>query len=419
MALNKDLKFETIKKIAETSFKVKNLKRKGGQISDLDSTSPPSVFIGSGLKYPNVNVGILSPLQRDEDAWIYDAEKYWAQNNFSIQNVMGLRQGLLNSRFKTNVKAAKDSGQSLSGKGNKKFLDIAKQIALSSRPVDMEIHLNNRVNTDNKRDRILKPSGFRGSLKQARLTSNVKIPRKIDKVVNDELKSTDAMELLYKSKVNEYALNKIFSIGVLGLKKQKKFVPTRWSITATDDTLGKHLLKKIRDYRWIENYEIFYGEFLGNQYLVMLIPNAWSYELFELYYPGSSWNPSDAMKAATDLEWFSGRTTYAQQTSGGYYAARLPILEYLDRIQRQASVLVIRLETPSYWAGLGVWVVRESVRKALSNESCPKKFSNRKEFIESCKKISSIKYDFDAETIFKRSQLLKHTREQKNLNKWF
>lgn len=419
MTLNNNLKFETIKKIAETNFKIKQLKREKGKISEFDSTSPPSVFIGSGLKYPQVNVGILSPLQRDNDAWIYDAEKYWANNDFSIQNVMGLRQGLLNSRFKTNVKSAKDSNQNLSGKGNKKFLEIAKQIALSSRPVDMEINLKKRVNTDNRRDRILKPSGFKGSLKQARVTGNVKIPRKIDKVVNDEMKSTDALNVLYKSRVDEYALNKILSIGVLGLKKQKRFVPTRWSITATDDTLGKYLLNKIRNYKWIENHEVFYGEFLGNQYLIMLFPNAWSYELFELYYPGSSWNPSDAMKASTDLEWFSGRKTYAQQTSGGYYATRLPILEYLDRIKKQASVLVIRLETPSYWAGLGVWVVRESVRKALANTECPKKFSDRNEFLSSCKKISKIKYDFAAEVIFQRSQLLRYVNEQKNLRKWF
>ena len=57
---------EPLKKIAETSFKIKDL----SQISRIDSISPPSVFIGSKLKYPLVNVGILSPLERDDPrAW--------------------------------------------------------------------------------------------------------------------------------------------------------------------------------------------------------------------------------------------------------------------------------------------------------------------------------------------------------------
>ena len=65
------IKFETIAKIATANFKFKNLKN----VSKLDSNSPPSVFIGSKLKYPLVNVGILSPLERDENAWVYDDSK--------------------------------------------------------------------------------------------------------------------------------------------------------------------------------------------------------------------------------------------------------------------------------------------------------------------------------------------------------
>ena len=187
--------------------------------------------------------------------------------------------------------------------------------------------------------------------------------------MNDEIKASEGIEYLYKNDFSEYVLSKILSVGVLGLKKNKRLVPTRWSITATDDIIGKTLLKEIKGYKWLENFELFFGEFLGNQYLILLFPNIWSYELFELYTPGSSWNPSNEIKASTDIEWFSGRKDYAFSTAGGYYATRLPILEYLNKIKRQASALVIRIETPSYWAALGVWVVRESVKKAL------KKFS--------------------------------------------
>ena len=155
---------------------------------------------------------------------------------------------------------------------------------------------------------------------------------------------------------------------------------------------------------------------MGNQYLILLFPNVWSYELFELYYPGSSWNPSNEMKASTDFESFSGRKTYASATAGGYYATRLPILEYLNKIKRQASVLVIRLETPSYWAALGVWVVRQSVRKALQTGM---KFDGRDELLDAAKKIAKVKYDFDNSGILNRSKLLRQIKEERRLGEWF
>ena len=399
-----DIKFEVVKKIAETNFKFRDFK----EISRLDSNSPPSVFVGSRLKYPLVNVGILSPLDRDENAWVYDDARYWAEHDFQIQDVIRLRDSLLNSRFQSRVQDSRL---------NKKFVQIAQEIAVASKPVDVEIELENRLRFDRKKDRVLTPHGMRAGLKKARITSNIKIHRKLDRVMNDEIKAAEGIELLYKNDFDEYALSKILSVGVFGLKKNKRLVPTRWSITATDDTIGKRLLKNVRDYRWVEDYELFFGEFMGNCYLILLFPNVFGYELFELYFPGSSWNPSNSIKASTDYESYSGRKTYASNTAGGYYATRLPILEYLNNIKRQASVLAIRLETPSYWAALGVWVVRESVRKALNRGKI--KFDSRKELIECAKKIGNNKFKFNVSDILKKSRLLEQIKFQTNLRKWF
>ncbi len=400
----KDIKFEVVDKTSQLRMKARDL----GRISKFESISPPSVFVGSKLKYPNVNVGILSPIDRVDDAGIFDDMQMWARENFSISDVLKLRESLLNSRFKSKVSDIRF---------NNRFTEIAKSIAIASKPVDVEIELKNHLNFGKKVDRVLTPHGMNANLKNAKVTSNVKIDKKVDRVMNDEIKATEGLNYLYQSGINEYSLSKILSVGVMGMRKDKKMVPTRWSITATDDTLAKNLLKEVRDYKWLENHELFFGEFMGNQYLILLFPNVWSFELFELYYPGSSWNPGTEMKASTDSEGFLGRTKYATNCVGGYYAARLPIVEYLKSIQRQAGVLAIRLETPSYWAALGVWVVRESVRKALDNGVM--KFNSREELLESCKKIGKIKFDFDSQLIFDRSKLVKMYGVQKNLREWF
>jgi len=399
-----NLKFEVIKKIAETRFKYKDLEK----ISNLYSNSPPSVFIGSKLKYPLVNVGILSPLDKDENAWMYDDARYWADNNFNINEVVKLRDSLINSRFQSKV---------TDSKSNNKFTQIAQEIALASKPVDIEIKLKEKLNVGREKDKITIPHGMSANVKEAKITSNVKIDRNIDKVVNDDIKASEGIEYLYANNFNEYTLSKILSVGVLGLKKDRKLVPTRWSITATDDILGKKLIEEVKGYKWIENHELFFGEFMGNCYLIMLFPNFWSYELFELYLPGSSWNPSNEIKVSTDYENYSGRNNYASATAGGYYATRLPILEYLNKIKRQASILVIRIETPSYWTALGVWVVRESVRKALSNRKL--EFNSLEELEESSRKVGMIKFGFDNLTVLKQSKLLLQIKTQTNLVKWF
>jgi hypothetical protein len=400
--MTNDIKFEAIKKIADVGFKIKDF----SNISRVDSISPPSVFIGSKLKYPLVNVGILSPLNKDENSWLYDDAKYWAENNLNIEEVLGLRNGLLNSRFQAKVSDIRL---------NKKFVEVAKNIAISSKQVDIEIELKNRLIVGREKDKVLTPHGMQAGLKSVEITGNLKVDTKVDKVMNDDLKASEAMEFLYKNDFNEYTLSKILSVGVMGLEKNKRLVPTRWSITATDDILGKQLLKNVKNYPWIENHELFYGEFLGNQYILLMFPSVWSYELFELYLPHSSWNPGNEIKASTDMEGYSGRKEYAFDTAGGYYASRFAIIEYLNSIKKQAGVLAIRIETPSYWAALGVWVVRESVKKALKNRM---KFPSREELVESVKKIGKIKYDFNFADILAKSKLLQERKEQKNLGEF-
>ena len=398
-----NIKFEVIKKIGETNFKVKNF----SNIYQLDSTSPPSIFIGSKLPYPLVNVGILSPLERDENAWLYDDAKFWTENNFSISDVTKIRESLLNSRFRSNVKDSRL---------NKKFLGIAQEIAMASKPVDVEIELKKGLDFEKQKDKVLTPHGMHAGLKKAKITSNVKIHRKVEKMTSGEYKASEGIKYLYKSNFNEYTLSKILSVGVLGLQQNKKLVPTRWSITATDDTIGKMLIEKVKENKMIENHELLFGEFMGNQYLVLLFPNVFSFELFELYLPGSSWNPSLGIKASTDFESYFGRKEYASSTAGGYYATRLSVLEYLNRIKRQACALVVRIETPSYWAALGVWVVRESVRKALQKKM---EFNSREELMNAAKQIGKVKFNFDPTTILKRSRILNEVLAQTRLANWF
>lgn len=408
------IKFGKVDKIARTDFKTRNIKR----FSKFETISPPSIFIGSKLRYPLVNVGIMSPLGEFSDASVYDDCKRWAQDDFSVTDVIRLRTGLLNSRFRSEVTDVRR---------NNKFLDVARDIALAAKPVDVEIELANRISSRMGRDQVLTPHGLNAGLKAVRVTSNVKIEKVVDRVTNDEIKSVEGMSVLYKNGIDEYSVSKILSVGVMGLSKDKKMVPTRWSITATDDTLSKEILTRVRSYPEIVDYELHFGEFMGNQYLILLFPDVFHFELFEFYYPGSSWNPGTDFKASHDYEGFRGRTSYAENCVGGYYATRFPVVEYLDKIKRQAGVLAIRLETPGYWAALGVWVVRESVRRTMNfpnvqDTKCgvrrTLKFGDYEEFLEGVRQVGRIKFDFDAKIVYCKSWYLKEKKGQRKLREY-
>jgi len=364
----------------------------------------PAPFIGR-FDYPNVNVGILSPPEIKEDVWLYDSPQFWANQNFSIPQVIDLRSSLVNSRIKSNIK------------DHNKILEIGQEIGMSSRPVDVEINLEQRPRFRINNDALLAPTGPNARLKNVRITENPKIHKKVDKVVSDtDLKANDAILDLYGSGFDENFLSKLLSVGTVGLKYNRKLVPTRWSITATDDLISKSLIDEIKQFSE-SDYQAFFGSYLGNYYLIMLFPEPWGFELFETYLPKASFNISDEIQYTTDYESYDGRKCYAENCGGGYYACKLPVLEKLKNLKRQASVLVIRMITGEYAVPLGVWVCREATRKSLSSK--PIGFSDKSLMLNYAKILVKKKFGHDISNILEESILLRNLKNQKKLASFF
>jgi hypothetical protein len=149
--------------------------------------------------------------------------------------------------------------------------------------------------------------------------------------------------------------------GLLG--KRRKFVPTRWAITAVDDTLSNGLKKEIARFAPLEEILVFSGEIYGNRIVTILLPGDWKYEMIEVWGKHTLWAGDDEV-IVQDRE---GMTKHGYSPiSGAYYSARLAVCEYLMSIRRSARVVVVRSISSEYWAPLGTWVIREAARKAMS-----------------------------------------------------
>jgi hypothetical protein len=107
-------------------------------------------------------------------------------------------------------------------------------------------------------------------------------------------------------------ITRLLSVGTIGQKKKRRLVPTKWSITATDDIIGKQLQKQVLRNPWINDFRVSVDQALGNTVALLFLPSGWQFEAMESWLGGL--NPP----IITDHEWFKGRKKYARKVAGAY-----------------------------------------------------------------------------------------------------
>jgi len=362
--------------------------------------SPPSVFVGRN-NYPEVRAGPMIPPQLggDEASLLEDPK---ALLKMGIQDIISSRSRLVRANTRVNVKNARNTDNPL--------IEKSQELALSKKAVDTEAWFIKPLQNKLKFDNVLTPMGPSGELKDFDITENPKVPRKVDSLVYDtDALAKDAISELWDSNVPAEHITRLLSIGLLG--QERRLVPTRWSITAVDDQVGKELLTKTRDYQQISDIRVFSGEAFGNHFEIMLMPRSFTFELIEIWMPQAVWSGHTSW-IESDCEGFGGKKGYSN-LAGGYYAARLAALEYLNSIRRQASVFMVREIRPEYWAPLGVWVVREAARVAL--EAQPRVF----ESVEESLTDMSSRLRTPSGKWMEKAKMLVNNRAQQTLDSFF
>ena len=356
-----------------------------------------NVFVGR-FNYPHVNVGLLFS---EQDNALLDKPSQWAEQNLPIQTLALLRSSLINSGKQAHVKL-----NSVNDRITKKLRSSAEEIALSQKPLDIEIEVEKPVAFKFTFSGEATPYGPRAALQDISVQENAHVPKPVERIHADtDVKANDAMHELSAKGFDEHYLTKLLSSGQLGTAPQRKMVPTRWAITATDDMLGKRAIAQILSGE-TQPLGYFEGSYLGNYYFVIAFPGPFRYELFETHVPTGN--------CGTDFEDVGGRKAYAETTAGGYYAARLAIVEEMQRMGRQASFLVLRFVTEEYFMPLGVWVVREAVRNAMKSPFV--EIASKEQLLEHIRAMVMQRFRLDLQGIYVHSRLLDLLKHQKTLN---
>ena len=237
-------------------------------------TTPPNILVGE-YGYPRINVGPISTYQPEKN--IGDPS-VWAMKNFDLIDILKIRLSMLYSFQQQKITVVRRPDNKL------------KEVVISLRPIDVEVLLKKEPHIKVRLDADIPPVGSSAPLKDLEVVSNPLTSRKVENAIEEDVKAAIVLPELYQYGYNYYYLQQLFSAGLLGVKSRRRLVPTRWSITATDTILGNFFLKNIKKYQSISEAELYFREYLGNKYYIVLIPSDyWSMEMFEIWLPFSVW----------------------------------------------------------------------------------------------------------------------------------
>ena len=324
-------------------------------MKDLAGSSPPAVFVGR-YGYPKVDIGPLVPGEFG-DTSVMDRPEMWGGK--SIDEIVDFRFRLVRGKYRIDATDFAKSGR---------IVEDVQSLALTERPVDVETSFFDRPRGRLVLDDEVQPFGPSARM-ETMTKSNGKWEQNLEKGYYDtDMKAVDAVLQAYNSGSYISDIQKAFSVGAFGQDKNRRFVPTRWSITAVDDMIGKDYLSRTRWYPPIEDYRLYYYEELDNRWAIILLPATWRFELIEAWYPGTSWNPAgERIEIISSYEFFRPRTEYAE-IGGCYYASRMAVNELLERQHMTAGAVICREAHAGYVMPVGVWNVRENVRRTLKTE---------------------------------------------------
>ena len=313
---------------------------------ELEGSTPPSVFIGS-WNYPKVFAGPMITPQHG-DTSIMDTPEAWIPDQKTQEDIIGYRLNLV--RGKQTVKITDLDNV---------FVEKLQEISLACNSIDSEASFGGKPRGMSFNEQHA-PHGPSALIEKFDINS-VKWDRELEKAFYDnDLKAADAVMHLHQKEVPFSSMQKAFSMGTMGIDDNRKLVPTRWSITACDSTIGNRLLREVRNFEVIDTHRVYEFSSLNNYYAILLLPQEWMFEWMEafLHVLGRE------ELIFSDYEHNSAKKGYSR-VGGCYYTSKMAVLEALAREKKQSAAIILR-EAYQGYIPLGVFNVRENIRSAMN-----------------------------------------------------
>ncbi len=367
---------------------------------EVEGYTPPSLVVGEE-GYPNIPVIFqVPPGERSDSARLYDDPVHWFRRRTNLDRILELRSKLVGGIERldaTNPWVLYD-----------KEIGLA---AVSLKPVDSEVRLARPPVPRLVFDGLTAPRGPSAPAREIRVAGNPSLHPKLEKLIFDDALAEDALWEAYRAGVDYYTLIRAFSAGFLGRLRNRRLVPTRWAITAVDSIISRRLRSRVAvEGREPDRVELYKGYYLGNRFLILVAPGPMRIEMIELWHPLTPWVPRGSSTVAIRV--WEKPDGSPSVMDGGFMAARIAVLEALAEKRIKGYVLVIREILPEYYAPVGNWHIRETVRSTL----CSKPLGVFEEAADALKEL--VKHVEAKEALRPKLGFVEKIFSQKRLDAW-
>ena len=391
---------EIKKQLEENWIKFLNTNSAKLSLKTFAGATPPSVFVGR-YGYPKVKIGPMVPPFHG-DTTILDRPEIWLGK--SIEEIVNYRLSLV--RGISDIDIHTTSG---------KYIESLQELAMSSKSVESEATFEKIPIAEIEHEKNIgldtesAPFGPVAPLKTFKASSFLSIDQRLENAYYDkDLRASEAVVELYRKGLEISRIHRVLSLGMLGLQKRRRLVPTKWSISATDDIISASLIKDIDIYPTIDLVELYQYSHLGNYYNIILIPDdVWSFEMQEAWFDNNG-----NLGIGLDFEDAKGLDHYPS-IAGAYFAARLGVAEHLSKIERKAAALVLREIHSEYVMPVGVWQIREGIREAFKGQDIHFE-SLEKALSFACMNLSVHKNEW-----IRNSKIYRNDKEQMRITAFF
>lgn len=328
--------------------------QRAGWSRDLEGSTPPSILVGE-RGYPRIRLYyMVPPTVSGPHARQYDDPVGWRAGRTPLSVIVKLRSELVSGALQVDARSHYDRLYEL---------EIT-PAALSNSPVYSHVELSRLPVPRLHFDGQTKPLGPTAPASRVVVEDSPRLHPRVERSFWDDEKADVLAWELYRSGVDVYTIQRALSLGGLGRKYRRRLVPTRWAITAIDEILSRRLRSQIRGMTSLSRTEVYYSEYLHNRFLIILMPGSGWLEWIEVWHPHTIWTSGSRTPIVSRVD--EDPLGRKSMEDGGFSAAKLPILEHLASRGRKGDVVIVREILPQYYAPVGNWHIRETVRHAIS-----------------------------------------------------
>src|SRR2546426_5056712 len=141
--------------------------------------------------------------------------------------------------------------------GGGRIAEQTRELAVGTSPADVEVGFSRKPHGRVVLDDNVQPFGPSAPLRRLDV-GTLKVDPNLDRAFSDtDLRAKEAVIDLYGRGTPVSKIQRAFSVGAFGIEKNRRFVPTRWSITAVDDTIGKQLRDRVHAFPLINEIRVY------------------------------------------------------------------------------------------------------------------------------------------------------------------